>query len=621
MGIAASFTASTTSASVPAATPLFTSPYGAGQLMAVDPSGGYWTTTWLGDVSSHDGAQQFGSPPGSGIRLMQPVIGMEGSASGNGYWLVATDGGIFSYGDARFYGSTGGLHLNQPIVGMAATPEGAGYWLVASDGGIFSYGDAQFYGSTGGMHLNQPIVGMATTPDGGGYWLVASDGGIFSYGDAQFYGSTGSIHLNRPIVGMAPTPDGRGYWLVASDGGIFTFGDAPFYGSLGGTGLTALGMTVAPSQGYSIVTTNGNEYTFSAATSTMTTGAYTADIQGGAPQDDCAPTATPAVAPDSSLDSLFADQVGPGWIGGDATYSTALPYGQEAFDFSDTLIGTAQSNDGASLMGMPHNTELVGSLPEVFSVYGGSYGAPEALIPDTGSDAWQVAATYMENGSQLVFVNEFAPVSGSLFDTYTGRSGIAVMSLSSGKPTFGYLTLVPSDSETQWGNAVVQSGGYNYIYGIDGDSNAYYGMKVARVPVGQSLDVNAWTYWNGSQWLSGEGNAVPIQPDTVLTGVIPLANNSGFMAVSIPGGVYNDKTVDLSFACSPTGPWSSPQAVYTIPQVYQYSDEIAYIPTFHPEISSEGGLVISYNINSTAGLSVVESNVHTYQPQFLLLNG
>ena len=74
--------------------------------------------------------------------------------------------------------------LNQPIVGMAATPDGKGYWLVASDGGIFSFGDAGFYGSTGGIPLNKPIVGMAATPDGKGYWLVASDGGIFTFGDA-----------------------------------------------------------------------------------------------------------------------------------------------------------------------------------------------------------------------------------------------------------------------------------------------------------------------------------------------------------------------------------------------------------------------------------------------------
>jgi hypothetical protein len=52
------------------------------------------------------------------------------------------------------------MSLNKPIVGMEATPDGRGYWLVASDGGIFSFGDAAFFGSTGAMSLNKPIVGM-----------------------------------------------------------------------------------------------------------------------------------------------------------------------------------------------------------------------------------------------------------------------------------------------------------------------------------------------------------------------------------------------------------------------------------------------------------------------------
>ena len=116
------------------------------------------------------------------------------------------------------------------MVGMAATPTG-GYWLVAADGGVFSFGDAAFHGSLGGVHLNAPVVGMAATPDGGGYWLVAADGGVFSFGDAAFHGSLGGVHLNAPVVGMAATPDGGGYWLAAYDGGVFSFGDAPFEGS------------------------------------------------------------------------------------------------------------------------------------------------------------------------------------------------------------------------------------------------------------------------------------------------------------------------------------------------------------------------------------------------------
>ncbi|MDP9402319.1 MAG: VCBS repeat-containing protein, partial [Actinomycetota bacterium] len=154
-------------------------------------------------------------------------------AGPGGYWLVASDGGIFAFCDARFFGSTGAIRLNRPIVGMASTPSGNGYWLVASDGGIFAFGDAVFHGSTGAIRLNQPIVGMASTPSGNGYWLVAADGGIFAFGDAVFRGSTGAIRLNQPIRGMAATPSGNGYFLVASDGGIFAFGDAVFRGSTG----------------------------------------------------------------------------------------------------------------------------------------------------------------------------------------------------------------------------------------------------------------------------------------------------------------------------------------------------------------------------------------------------
>ena len=60
-----------------------------------------------------------------------------------------------------YYGSTGGMRFKQPIVGMAATPTGKGYWLVASDGGIFCFGDARFRGSTGNINLEKPVVGMA----------------------------------------------------------------------------------------------------------------------------------------------------------------------------------------------------------------------------------------------------------------------------------------------------------------------------------------------------------------------------------------------------------------------------------------------------------------------------
>ena len=182
-----------------------------------------------------------------------------------GYWMAASDGGIFSY-DAPFFGSMGGKHLNAPIVGIAADPKTGGYWEVASDGGLFAF-NAPFFGSMGGKPLNKPVVGMVATPDGGGYWEVASDGGVFNFGDAKLYGSMGGKPLNAPVVGIASSQDGAGYYEVASDGGIFNFGDAAFYGSMGGKPLNKPVVGIAGDQatgGYWEVASDGGLFSFNA---------------------------------------------------------------------------------------------------------------------------------------------------------------------------------------------------------------------------------------------------------------------------------------------------------------------------------------------------------------------
>ncbi len=105
--------------------------------------------------------------------------------------------------------------LNAPIVGIAATPDGAGYWVVAADGGVFTFGDARFFGSLGNVSLNAPIVGIAATPDGAGYWLVAADGGVFTFGDAR--GSLArwaTSRSTRPSWASRPRPTApaTGWW-------------------------------------------------------------------------------------------------------------------------------------------------------------------------------------------------------------------------------------------------------------------------------------------------------------------------------------------------------------------------------------------------------------------------
>ena len=156
---------------------------------------------------------------------------MAAAPNGAGYWLVASDGGIFAFGNAPFYGSMGGQHLNQPIVGMAATPDGRRLLAGGRRRRHLLFGDAHFYGSTGNIHLNQPIVGMTATQDGGGYWFTASDGGVFAFGDAEFYGSLGAVPQSRPIVAITGTADSGGYWFANNNGAVTAYGDATYWGS------------------------------------------------------------------------------------------------------------------------------------------------------------------------------------------------------------------------------------------------------------------------------------------------------------------------------------------------------------------------------------------------------
>ena len=93
---------------------------------------------------------------------------------------------------------------------MAATPDGGGYWLVASDGGIFSYGDAAFFGSRGGQPLEQ-----ADRRHGGhahrrrtGWSLPTAASSATATPCSKV--RRGGITLNQPIVRHGRDPRRRG---------------------------------------------------------------------------------------------------------------------------------------------------------------------------------------------------------------------------------------------------------------------------------------------------------------------------------------------------------------------------------------------------------------------------
>ena len=216
-------------------------------LMAADPTGGYWTANPAGAVTPHGSASSFGSPALSGLQLSRPIVGMAATPDGRGYWLVASDGGIFNYGDATFYGSTGAIHLNKPIVGMAATPDGQRLLarrlrrrhLQLRRRHVLRlhrrHPPQQAHRRHGRHPRRQRLLARrlrrrhlqlrrrrllrldrrhppqpadrrhgARRPTAPGYWLVAFDGGVFTFGDAGYYGSTAWQGRVRPRAHRRP---------------------------------------------------------------------------------------------------------------------------------------------------------------------------------------------------------------------------------------------------------------------------------------------------------------------------------------------------------------------------------------------------------------------------------
>jgi hypothetical protein len=199
-------------------------------------------------------------------------------ATPHGYWLVGSDGGIFSFGSAGFHGSMGGIRLQRPVVGIAPTADWGGYWLDASDGGVFSFGDTQFYGSIPGLglhpagsglphSLNAPIVGMVPSHDQGGYLMVASDGGVFAFGDARFVGSCPGIGGCAGVaVAVMSDASGNGYWLITSMGNVYAFGDANYFGAPGHGPVTSA-VATPDGKGYWVLLSDGEVFPYGDAAS------------------------------------------------------------------------------------------------------------------------------------------------------------------------------------------------------------------------------------------------------------------------------------------------------------------------------------------------------------------
>ncbi|GAC1327473.1 MAG: hypothetical protein NVSMB17_01520 [Candidatus Dormibacteria bacterium] len=188
-----------------------------------------------------------------------------GPAGPPGYSILNQGGGIYSFGDATYYGNLIDHGYPGPAVGLGETPDGHGYNILTTSGAIYSFGNANYYGNLLDHGYPGPATALSFTPAGGGYAILTRGGGIYTFGDARYYGNLIDHGYPGSAIGFAYTASGNGYWILTTSGALYSFGDAGYYGNLIDHAYPGVAASIAAARdgkGYGILTTTGALYTF-----------------------------------------------------------------------------------------------------------------------------------------------------------------------------------------------------------------------------------------------------------------------------------------------------------------------------------------------------------------------
>lgn len=394
-----------------------------------------------------------------------------------------------------------------------------------------------------------------------------------------------------------------------------------------------------------------------------------------APAQVCDIKTSPGVI-DQEFEKLFL-QNGPGWTGGDSTYSIKLPNGDSAFFFSDSFIGekppvTGDGNVSTDANGVRHReanckppicdppTALFSARNSVVIQNGvtGKFktlaGPPDSagfstsffsLLPGTNPSHyyWLGDAVVAPGGKKVwVFLLEF---DGKL--AYHG-SRIAQLALPDLRLESITKLSGSEDSTISWGGTLIlESNSLLYIYGLQNNHTVagkvpYLAKVDPRIGLAAVADTRNWQVWSGTTWVkeiksakqllgaAGDANNAGDQiSDEVAVKKLRVSGRDVYVLVgmdtTLAFGTW--KHITLYSACRPEGPWSRKQVVYTTPEAESVrvpgmtvsrslaGPMVVYNPHLHPQFINKDGILISYNINTSKVQDLVFAD--TYRPHFI----
>jgi hypothetical protein len=319
-----------------------------------------------------------------------------------------------------------------------------------------------------------------------------------------------------------------------------------------------------------------------------------------------------------------------GWTGADGAYSVALPENKTLWLFGDTWIGKIR--DGRHVDAVLINNSLAiqqGKDPAsailLFYYKQAVDGHPQPFIrPSDGKSwFWMYDGVLARDGLYLFLIElERAGPSGfRLIGTWLGQ-----VANPSDSPVEWHIRLkripwarfTPS-GDLFFGSAILEDGGYYYIYGIDeavrnGWHHKY--MIVARVPKDRLWDLDQWRFHADGEWKSDMGSLTRLCGEMANEYSVSFLEGLGqYVAVYTEEGI-SDHIVARK-APTPHGPWSSPVRLYTCPEAAWGPSIICYAAKGHPSLSSTpDALIVTYVANSTDFWQMA-SDARLYFPRFL----
>jgi Domain of unknown function (DUF5005) len=334
--------------------------------------------------------------------------------------------------------------------------------------------------------------------------------------------------------------------------------------------------------------------------------------------------------PDSTFDA-YATQNGPGWTGGDGTYSLPLPDGTNLWMWSDSYIGTVDpvSRLRKNYLFTAHNSlTILNQATGEWTTVGYPPKTTSYFVPSNKNNwFWQGTGFVTQPSAGKYQVNIMLLEWTGIYQL-VGHS-IATLSW----PSLAIRSITPVaglDTSIEWGTKVLHIGNYFYIYGLkDPGTNTKTPYIARTVSIYNLTDASKWQFWNATQgkWLAGESNA------TAMHGVAAITPEYSVDQMSYNGGTFYLMTgidplhpafplwdaVTTWYSCSPQGPWSHKTTVYTAPEAgangCKAGTLVAYNAKAHTEFTNGDGILMSYNVNANSSNDLVCAD--DYKPRFI----